>query len=59
LENKLLTGVTSTLGPACPPIHSIHFVDDLIICDKANIQQVQIVTNTLQSFCAISGQTPN
>lgn len=39
LDNADLTGVT--LGPSCPPIHSILFADDLIICGKADLQEVQ------------------
>jgi hypothetical protein len=35
LDNANLTGVT--LGPGCPPIHSILFVDDLILCGKADL----------------------
>ena len=57
IENAGLTGVT--LGPGCPPIHSILFADDLIICGKADIQEIYIINNILQSFCAMSGQTPS
>jgi hypothetical protein len=56
-DNAGLTGVT--LGPGCPPIHSILFADDLIICGKAYIQEIYIINNILQSFCAMSGQTPS
>ena len=57
IENAGLTGVT--LGPGCPPIHSILFADDLIICGKTDIQEIYIINNILQSFCAMSGQTPS
>ena len=57
LQNRELTGVT--LGPDCPPIHSILFADDLIICGEADLQQVQTIKSILDSFCAASGQTPN
>jgi hypothetical protein len=30
MDEAELTGIT--LGPGCPPIHSILFADDLIIC---------------------------
>ena len=33
LHNSNLTGVT--LGPGCPPIHSLLFADDLILCGQA------------------------
>ena len=57
LDNASLTGVT--LGPGCPPIHSILFADDLIICGEANMQQVHTINHILQSFCSMSGQTPS
>ena len=53
LDDASLTGVT--LGPGCPPIHSILFVDDLIICGEANMQQVHTINHILQSFCSMSG----
>lgn len=34
LHNQDLSGIT--LGPRCPPIHSLMFADDLIICGKAD-----------------------
>ena len=42
-----------------PPIHSLMFADDLIVCGKANIQEAQIISNILNQFCHDSGQTPN
>lgn len=57
MDSAELTGVT--LGPGCPPIHSILFADDLIICGKADIHEVLIINNILQNFCAMSGQTPS
>ena len=57
MDNAELTGVA--LGPGCPSIHSILFADDLIICGEADIQQVHTINNILQSFCAMSGQTPS
>jgi hypothetical protein len=47
------------LGPNCPPIHSLLFADDLLICGKANTQEATIMKQILQSFCALSGQTPS
>jgi hypothetical protein len=35
LDNANLTG--AILGPGCPPIHSVLFADDLIICGKADL----------------------
>jgi len=57
LDNAELTGVK--LGPNCPPIHSILFADDLIICGKADLLEVQTINDILQNFCAMSGQTPS
>ena len=56
LDNASLTGVT--LGPGCPPIHSILFADDLIICGEENMQKVPTINHILLSFCSMSGQTP-
>ena len=35
LQANHLTGIS--LGPNCPPIHSLMFADDLIVCGKANV----------------------
>jgi hypothetical protein len=51
------TGIT--LGPNCPPIHSLLFADDLLICGQASSQEATRMKNILQEFCARSGQTPN
>lgn len=57
LQANHLTGIL--LGPNCPPIHSLMFADDLIICGKANMQEVQAISNILNQFCHESGQIPN
>ena len=57
MSNSLLEGVS--LGPNCPPIHSLLFADDLLICGKATIQESLVVKQTLDIFCSWSGQTPN
>jgi hypothetical protein len=57
LNDNLLPGIT--LGPNCPPIHSILFDDDLIICGKVDIIEVQQISTILQNFCSISSQMPN
>jgi len=57
LDNAELTGVS--LGPEFPAINSILLVDDLIICGKADAQEIHIISNILQDFCALSGQTRN
>lgn len=51
--------VCVVLGPRCPPIHSILFAYDLIICGQADIQQAHTINQILQSFCSMSGQTPS
>ena len=48
-----------SLGPNCPPIHSLMFADDLIICGKAEVQEANAILNILDHFCHESGQTPN
>lgn len=52
-----LTGII--LGHNCPPIHSLLFADDLLICGKANLHEATTLNAILQSFCAQSGQTPS
>jgi hypothetical protein len=52
-----LTGIV--LGKNCPPIHSLLFADDLLICGKADVQEATTMRTLLHSFCALSGQTPN
>lgn len=52
-----LTGVT--LGPGCPPIHSLLFADYLILYGQATTQEAATIRSILQHFCNASGQTPN
>jgi hypothetical protein len=47
------------LGPNCPSIHSLLFADDLLLCGQANEQEAARMKQILQSFCNLSGQTPN
>jgi hypothetical protein len=47
------------LGPNCPPIHSMLFADDLLVCGQATEQEATRMKNILQEFCNRSGQTPN
>ena len=55
--NNNLAGVT--LGPSCPPIHSLLFADDLILCGQATMQEATKIKAILHEFCSNSGQTPN
>jgi hypothetical protein len=57
LEDNHLSGIK--LGPDCPPIHSLMFPDDLIICGNTDQQQAVHIASILQIFCRKSGQTPN
>jgi len=57
MQNDNLTRVT--LGPGCPPIHSLFFADDLILCGRATIQDATTIQATIQRFCTHSGQVPN
>ena len=54
MSNSLLEGVI--LGPDCPPIHSLLFADDLLICDKASIQDAVTMKQILDSFCSASAE---
>jgi hypothetical protein len=47
------------LGPNCPPIHSLLFADDLLICGNATQQEASNIKHILHSFCQQSGQIPN
>jgi hypothetical protein len=57
LHNNQLSGIS--LGPNCPPIHSLMFADDLLVCGKATRQEAETIYHTLQQFCTFSGQLPN
>jgi hypothetical protein len=57
LQANQLSGIS--LGPNCPPIHSLMFADDLIVCGKANMHEAQVISQILNHFCQHSGQTPN
>ena len=57
LQANHLTGIL--LGPNCPPIHSLLFVDDLLVCGKATVQEATRTKQILHDFCIRSGQTPN
>jgi hypothetical protein len=48
-----------SLGPNCPPIHSLLFADDLLICGQASLMEAQSMKQVLRSFCDVSGQMPN
>jgi hypothetical protein len=47
------------LAEGAPPIHSLLFADDLILCGTANLQEAQAIHTILYDFCHQSGQTPN
>jgi hypothetical protein len=61
LQNSLqannLSGIS--LGQNCPPIHSLMFADDLIVCGKANLHEATSILNLLNQFCRDSGRIPN
>ena len=61
LQSHLLSSNLSriTLGPGCPPIHSLLFADDLILCGTASIVEATNIRTVLQDFCTLSGQIPN
>jgi hypothetical protein len=47
------------LGPVYPPIHSLLFADDLLVCGKATEKEANRMKQIIQVFCGRSGQTPN
>uniref|UniRef100_A0A8R7UQZ0 Reverse transcriptase domain-containing protein n=1 Tax=Triticum urartu TaxID=4572 RepID=A0A8R7UQZ0_TRIUA len=47
------------LGTGCPPIHSLMFADDLLICGQATVDEATHMLQILQRFCNLSGQMPN
>lgn len=48
-----------SLGPACQPIHSLIFADDLILCGTATVQEATTIRHILYDFYSCSGQLPN
>jgi hypothetical protein len=57
LDSNNLEGIS--LGPGCPPLHSLLFADDLIVCGSASNQDAQTISQVINHFCNLSGQTPN
>jgi hypothetical protein len=57
LSANQLTGIS--LGPNCPPIHSLLFADDLLICGNASLLKAQSMKRVLMAFCHNSRQMPN
>jgi hypothetical protein len=57
MSNNHFAGIS--LGPNCPSIHSLLFVDDLLVCGQATEKEASRMKQVLQDFCNQSGQTPN
>jgi hypothetical protein len=57
LHRRNLSGIS--LGVDVPPIHSLLFADDLILCGKASRQEALTIRSVLHHVCQQSGQTPN
>jgi hypothetical protein len=57
MSNNEFAGIV--LGPNCPPIHSLLFADDLLVCGQATLQEASKMKNIIQDFCNRSGQIPN
>ncbi|XBJ09182.1 hypothetical protein VPH35_014303 [Triticum aestivum] len=57
MVSNQLTGVSP--GPNCPPIHSLMFADDLLVCGQATTQEATTMSQLIQAFCNRSGQIPN
>ena len=41
------------LGPNCPPIHSLLFADDLLVCGQATVQEANAMANIINHFCSM------
>jgi hypothetical protein len=57
IQNSNIAGVT--LGPGGRNIHSLLFVDDLIICGQATDEEAHAIKLVIDQFCQALGQTPN
>jgi hypothetical protein len=57
LQDSLMSGIS--LGPNCPPIHSLMFADDLLVCGKASAHEATTISQILGQFSQASGQVPN
>jgi hypothetical protein len=57
MSQNHLAGIS--LGPGCPPLHSLMFADDLIIAGKVTTHEATKVKDILLTFCTFSRQTPN
>ncbi|KAJ4791253.1 RNA-directed DNA polymerase (Reverse transcriptase) [Rhynchospora pubera] len=53
-QNGLISGLSIARG--APPISSLMYADDLIICGIATPQEVSQLRTTLSDFCTMSGQ---
>ena len=56
MVQNCLSGIS--LGPDCPPIHSMFFADDLLVCGNATVQEANQMANLINHFCSHSAQTP-
>lgn len=43
-----------SLGPGCPPIHSLMFADDLLLVGQAKEQEVRCIHSILNTFFTYS-----
>ncbi|KAJ4764262.1 RNA-directed DNA polymerase (reverse transcriptase)-related family protein [Rhynchospora pubera] len=59
LDYKVALGMIQGLSIArnAPVITSVLYADDLLVCGQAEDQEVQQIKNTIDEFCAMSGQT--
>ena len=52
IQNQL-SGIS--LGPNCPPIHSMLVADDLLVCGNATVQEATQMAHLINHFCSQSG----
>ena len=55
-EVKLGHWQAINLGKNGPPLSHLFFADDLVLFNKASVEQVLVIANVLKYFCDCSGQ---
>ena len=47
-----------SVGPNCPPVHSLLFADDLLICGKATVTEAEEIRAILDKFYQVLVKLP-
>uniref|UniRef100_A0A8R7PN28 Reverse transcriptase domain-containing protein n=1 Tax=Triticum urartu TaxID=4572 RepID=A0A8R7PN28_TRIUA len=51
IDNNRLSGIS--LSPQCPPIHSLMFEDDLLMCGTTTKQEAEVILQILNHLCSL------